>query len=199
MTTEEDFKAYVDALSNDEQEALGASLFLASTALIGADNDMTLRELLAMAKGLMAGSDALGPGFEPLISRGKIGAEQHKITLERELADLRQKLKQGLSAPELDAMKAKLDSMSSLIDQITPLLARARQAADKMPPAVRVAFDDFVAALLVRIAEASGGFLWWGEKISNEEREAARKLLDALGVSVRDPEVRKKFALDASA
>jgi hypothetical protein len=65
-----------------------------------------------------------------------------------------------------------------------------------MPDDVREAFDAHVAHLMLHVAEASGGFVWWLPRISLEESQAARVLLARLGCEVRDPEVRAKFKLD---
>lgn len=197
MTTDQDLSSFLSTLSTQDKEALGAALCLVGPAMCMADGSVSIRELIATIKAATAATETLGPGFESLAQHGKNGAEQIQLDLHRELVALKEKLASSSSAEDLLALKERVDTLSSVTSSFTPHFAKAREILDRMPPDLRGAFDDFLATMLLRVAEASGGFLWWGEKISEQEREAARTMIAAFGVSVRDPEVKKKFRLEA--
>jgi len=194
MSTTEAFSSFVEGLSTAEKETLGASLLLVAPALCMADDSITLRELIAATKGTIAGAETLGPGLGLLLDHGKNGADQFKLDMQRQLVALREKTG-GEQPSEQPETPARVESLGSVVDIFTPQLVKARTILEKMPADLRGSFDDYIATLLLRVAEASGGFLWWGEKINAQEREAAQGLLGALGVTVRDPETRKKFGL----
>jgi hypothetical protein len=192
MTLAEDFSAFTDTLSTAEQETLGASLLLAVSALCLADDEATIAELLATGRGAALGAERLGPGFEELIDWGKIGIDQACLDLKRQCLEDLHRSKGGL--PE--ARPGILTGYGDAIHIAAPHVASGQALVARMPPSIREPFEDFVARWLLHVAEASGGFLWWGEKISPAERDAARQLLSALGIVVRDPVIRQKFAID---
>jgi hypothetical protein len=197
MTTDHDLSSFLTTLSTEDKEALGAALCLVGPAMCMADGSISIRELIATIKAASAATETLGPGFENLVEHGKNGAEQLQLDMQRDLIAIKEKLASNPSAEELDAMKARTETFSSMTTMFAPHFIKAREILDRMPPDLRGAFDDFLATMLLRVAEASGGFLWWGEKISEQEREAARAMIAAFGISVRDPEVKKKFRLEA--
>jgi hypothetical protein len=192
MTLADDFTTFTDGLLPAEQATLGASLLLAVSAICLADDHLSLFELIATSQGTAAGLELLGPGFGELIERGKIGLDQAHLDLKRQCRDDLARLVSGSPAER----QAIVDRYGSALTLTAPHVASGQALIARMPPAIRVPFEDFLARWLLAVAEASGGFLWWGERVSAEERAAARTLVSTLGITIRDPEIRRKFAID---
>lgn len=198
MSIEEAFSAYIDGLTTDEREALGACLVMVPLAVSLADDDLTLREIFATGRGMGDGQQVFGPGFTTLIEHGRVGMKRFDADKQRELLELKQRLAAGPSAAELEVLATRASAMDTGLKVALPVVAQARPLLDRMDASLREAFDAYLVKLIVAVAEASGGFLWWGEKISQAEREGAQTLLGALGLTVSDAEARKKLGLGAA-
>lgn len=204
MTIAYDFSAFVDGLSTEEREALGGALQAALLAVSLADEDLSFFEIVAWAKGTLAGIDALGGGMSTLaecgaevLQREANGWKQQAVQLKKQIAAATKAANNEGGDLEGRSVEGEPPFFVTMLKLVGPIVDRGRPILEKMPPPVREAFEDNAAAMLVQVAEASGGFLWWGEKISAEERAVASKLFSMLGITVRDAEVRKKFGLDA--
>lgn len=69
-------------------------------------------------------------------------------------------------------------------------LLQLRDVLRQMPAELRERYHQFVLGMAVRLAAASGGFLWFGRPISDEEKIALRKIIIALGIEVKHEGLR---------
>jgi hypothetical protein len=191
------FETFLTELTPAELAALGAGVLLTGGLIAGADGKVSMRETLALGHSLLDGKRALGPAFTAKL----IPAAHHAIeAVDVEMVQARQRLQQAQAdrkaGKPLDAdTEAWLEAVSQPMGLVVPHFERARAVRARMPEPVQVAFDDHIAHLLVRVAEASGRLLWWGEQINEDERQVARDLIGRFGVEIRDPEIRQKFKL----
>jgi hypothetical protein len=199
MGLREDFDAFVKSLSDKEREALGGSISLSVVAMVWADEKASIRELIATVVGIAKGATEFGVAFsQGLIEPAGKVADELKAEIHAHLVDVKQSIANMRATGKVDPEASKrIEAIpSSVAALVAPRVAAGKAVLEKMPASIRPAFEDYVAHLLLRAAEASGGFLWWGQKISNDERKVAKEMLTTFGIVVRDPEVRKKFGLD---
>jgi tellurite resistance protein len=75
-------------------------------------------------------------------------------------------------------------------------LLQLRDVLRQMPQELRDRYHEFVLGMAIRLAAASGGFLWFGRPISEEEKIALRKIIIALGIEVKHEGLREFLESD---
>jgi hypothetical protein len=193
-TTAEAFTAYINTLTPEELGALGVSVMTALGEICIADDQVSFFELIAIGRGSFEGLETLGDGFSQMIDLGKDQIDQSEINARRKAIRARNK---GAEAAEGGGSTEGATVTENILERLQPQQALARGVIERMPAAAREPFEDVFSRWVLHVAEASGGFLWWGEKISPAERDAARKVFSTLGIVVRDPAIRKKFAIES--
>lgn len=153
-----DYELYADSLPEDERDALLGSIPLIIAMVAGADRQFQEEEVSAAIDQLLATVHVLGPEFRY----------------------------SGPAQREFDVIARRV--RHELHDDPSPRLVLLRSAVRKMPPALRERYQQFVERTCVAIATASGGFLGFGNPISEQEAIAMRKISAALDLSY-PPEV----------
>ncbi len=160
------FAEFAETLSDDERDTLFASIPMIIAMVAGADGEFDEFEV--------------GQAVDEMFEAGeKLGVEFHWST-----------------------------SAQAAFERISPMarnpkeagfhgrLLQLRDVLRKMEPDLRRRYEDFVLGMAVRVAAASGGFLWFGRPISEEEKIALRKIVIALGIHVENEGLRAFLEAD---
>jgi len=148
-----DYELFADSLPDEERDALLGSIPVIIAMIAGADQQFQEEEVGAAIDQLLATVTALGPEFRY----------------------------SGPAQREFDVISRRV--RHELHDDLSPRLVLLRSAVRKMPPELRERYKHFVEQTCVSIATASGGFLGFGNPISEQEAIAMRKIAAALELS----------------
>jgi hypothetical protein len=160
-----EFEAFAASLPTEERDVLLASVPMLIAMVAGADETFQEGELVAAVDALLESVGTLGDQF-----RHAPAAEQEFDTLARHVRR------------EIDR-----NDDSRLIT--------LRNAVRKMPSPLADRYRRFVGRVVVNIAEADGGFLWFGNPISEAEAIMIRRIVAALDVPI--PEHARALMDDA--
>jgi len=146
------FAEFAASLDEAHRAAFLGSVPTLIAMVAGADHDFDELEMQAAVDALVAAEQALGPEFR--------------------------------SSPEASAS---FDRLSARAREGDPLffaeqLAKVGAVVRELPDELRGVYQAFVHDMCLHLAAASGGFLWFGEAISEEEKVALRKIAAAIGV-----------------
>ena len=147
------YEAFADSLPNEERDALLGSIPLIIAAVAGADRQFQDEEVTAAIDQLLATVEILGPEF------------RYSGPAQREFDVIAQRVRHELH------------------DDLSEKLVVLRTVVRKMPDDLRHRYQDFVQRTCVAIATAAGGFLGFGNPISEQEAIALRKLAAALDLT----------------
>ena len=159
-------EAAAAALPDDQRDALLGASPTLIAAVAGADREFDDAEMLAVVDELLASETELGAAF------------RHSPAAEAAFDVLSKRAREG----------DKLELASAL--------ARIRPALAALPEAEAATFRAFVKKMAVHIASASGGFLGFGDPISEEEHAVLHRLVIALDLPLDDDE-REIFGMAA--
>lgn len=155
------FAEFAETITEDERDTLFASIPMIIAMVVGADGEFDELEV--------------GQAVDEMFEAGeKLGTEFHWSS-----------------------------SAQAAFERISPMarnpgeagfhgrLLNLRDVLRKMPVDLRKQYEDFVLGMSLRLAAASGGFLWFGRPISEEEKIALRKIIIALGIKVENEMLRE--------
>lgn len=148
-----DYELFADSLPEDERDTLLGSIPLIIAMVAGADRQFQEEEVGAAIDQLLATVKELGPEFRY----------------------------SGPAQREFDVISRRV--RHEIDDDMSPRLVLLRSAVRKMPPDLRERYKHFVEQTCVAIATASGGFLGFGNPISEQEAIAMRKIAAALDLA----------------
>lgn len=154
------FAEFAATLSDEERDTLFASIPMIIAMVVGADGEFDMIEVGAAVDEMFRAGEELGPEFH--WSTSAQGAFERISPMAR------------------DRKEANFHGR----------LLQLRDVLRDAPPELRKRYHDFVLGMAVRLAAASGGFLWFGRPISEEELIALRKIVIALGIRVEDERLR---------
>jgi len=160
------FAEFAATLSEDERDTLFASIPMLIAMIVGADGEFDAIEVGAAVEEMFAAGAVLGEEFHWSTSA--------QAAFERISPLARDQKEAGFHA----------------------YLLRLRDVVRKMPPALRTRYDEFVLGMSVRLAAASGGFLWFGRPISESEKIMLRRIVIGLGMNVQDEALRELLESD---
>lgn len=146
------FADFAAALNDEHREAFLGSIPVLIAMVVGADHEFDEAEMMAAVDALIAAEQALGPEF------------RHSPEAEASFALLSKNAREG-------------DALS-----FAGKLSRLGAVVRELPEPLRRQYQDFVHAMCLHLAEASGGFLWFSSAISEEERVALHKIAAAIGI-----------------
>lgn len=146
------------ALPDDQRDALFGAIPTLIAAVAGADREFDDQEMLAVVDELLASEVQLGASF------------RHSPAAEAAFDVLSKRAREG----------DKLELASAL--------ARIRPALNALPEEHADTFRNFVKRMAVHIASASGGFLGFGDPISEDEHAVLHRLVIALDLKLDDSE-----------
>ncbi|MFO0660347.1 MAG: hypothetical protein U0165_11030 [Polyangiaceae bacterium] len=160
------FHQFVQTLDDDQREALLSSVPMLAAMVVGADGDFDIDEMEATVDAMLAAADVLGDEFR--------WSEEAKKEFDHICASVRE----------------------GGVQNATARLSRLGEVVRLMPDELRHRYQDFVTAMVLHLAEASGGFLFFIDSVSEEEKIALRKIVAALGLKITDPLDRARLDLD---
>lgn len=148
-----ELERYALALPDADRQVLLSSIPLLIAMVVGADREFDELEMDAAVTALLQTAEQLGQAF-----RWSPEAQAEFDKLCRTARD------EGTMY-----FYQRLRALHDVVEVMPPLLADEYKA--------------FVREMCLALAEASGGFLWFGDRISDEERVALHKIALALGLS----------------
>ena len=160
------FAEFAQTLAEDERDTLFASIPMIIAMIVGADGEFDALEVGAAVEEMFAAGAVLGEEFH--WSTSAQAAFERISPLAREQREA----------------------------WFHPYLLRLRDVLRQMPPELRTRYDEFVLGMAVRLAAASGGFLWFGRPISESEKIMLRRVVIALGMNVQDEALRELLESD---
>lgn len=166
--TDGPFHQFADTLPEDERNALFASVPMLVAMVVGADGEFDDEEMLAVVDSLIAAAEVLGDEFR--------WTEPAK----NEFDKICQTVREGG------------------VENATARLMTLGQVVRKMPDDLRAKYQEFISAMCMHLAESSGGFLFFVDSVSEEEKIALRKIIAALGLKITDPLDRARLELLSS-
>lgn len=147
-----------NALPDDQRDALFGAVPTLIAAVAGADRVFDDAEMLAVVDELLASETELGASF------------RHSPAAEAAFDVLSKRAREG----------DKLELASAL--------ARIRPGLNALPTEHAETFRKFVKRMALHIASASGGFLGFGDPISEDEHAVLHRLVIALDLTLDDDE-----------
>lgn len=146
------FAAFAASLDDEHRAVFLGSVPLLISMVVGADHVFDELEMEAAVDALISAEEVLGTEFR--------------------------------TSPEA---RASFDRLSANAREGDPMLfagqlARLSAVVRELPDELRLRYQAFVHDMCLHLARASGGFLWFGEAISDDEKVALRKIAAALGV-----------------
>lgn len=146
------FADFAASLDDEHRAAFLGSVSMLIAMVVGADHEFDELEMAAAVDALIAAEKELGEVFR--------------------------------QSPEA---RESFDRLSASAREGDPLffagqLSRLGAVVRELPDDLRDRYRAFVHDMCLRLARASGGFLWFGEAISEEEKIALRKIAAAIGV-----------------
>ncbi|MBI2394758.1 MAG: hypothetical protein HYV09_34635 [Deltaproteobacteria bacterium] len=159
------FAEFAETLSDDDRDTLFASVPMIIALVVGADGEFDVIEVGAAVDEMFRAGDELGPDFHWSSSAQAAFERISPMARERQATNFHGRLLQ------------------------------LRDVLRQAPPDLRKRYHDFVLGMAVRLAAASGGFLWFGRPISEEETIALRRIVIALGIQVEDERLRALLEL----
>ncbi|MCC6649244.1 MAG: hypothetical protein IT374_27200 [Polyangiaceae bacterium] len=157
-------EAATAALPDHHRDALFGAIPTLIAAVAGADREFDDAEMLAVVDELLASERTLGAAF------------RHSPAAEAAFDALSRRAREG-------------DRL-----ELASALARIRPALAELPDELADLFRRFVKRMALHIASASGGFLGFGDPISDEERAVLHRLVIALDLPLEDAE-RASFGM----
>lgn len=155
------FAEFAETLTDDERDTLYASIPMIIAMVVGADGEFDEIEVGAAVDAMFEAGEKLGPEFH--------WSSSAQAAFER------------ISPMARDPKEAGFHGR----------LLSLRDVLRQMPAELRKRYEDFVVDMAVRLAAASGGFLWFGRPISEEEKIALRKIVIALGIKIENEALRE--------
>lgn len=146
------FAEFASRLDDDHRAAFLGSIPVLIAMVVGADRLFDELEMDAAVDALIAAEQTLGPEF------------RHSPEAQASFDRL------SLNAREGDALffAGQLARLGAVVRELSPELSER--------------YRSFVHDMCLHLAEASGGFLWFGEAISDDEKVALHRIAAALGV-----------------
>lgn len=160
------FAEFAETLSDEERDTLFASIPMIIAMIVGADGEFDAIEVGAAVDEMFAAGAILGEEFH--------WSKYAQAAFERISPLARNQKEAGFHA----------------------YLLNLRDVLRKLPPELRSRYDEFVLGMAVRLAAASGGFLWFGRAISESEKIMLRRIVIALGLNVQDEALRELLESD---
>lgn len=154
------FADFAETLTDDQRDTLYGSIPMIIAMVVGADGEFDELEVGAAVDEMFEAGEKLGPEFHWSTSA--------QAAFERISPMARNPAEAGFHGR----------------------LLQLRDVLRTMPDDLRKRYEDFVLGMAVRLAAASGGFLWFGRPISAEEKIALRKIVIALGIKVENQALR---------
>lgn len=155
------FAEFAETLNDEDRDTLFASIPMIIAMVVGADGEFDVIEVGAAVDAMFEAGEKLGTEFH--------WSSSAQAAFERISPMAREPGEAGFHGR----------------------LLQLRDVLRQMPPELRKRYEDFVLDMAVRLAAASGGFLWFGRPISEEEKIALRKIVIALGIRVENPALRE--------
>jgi len=155
------FAEFAETLSDEERDTLYASIPMIIAMVVGADGEFDAIEVGAAVDAMFDAGEKLGSEFH--------WSSSAQAAFER------------ISPMARDPKEAGFHGR----------LLQLRDVLRQMPAELRKRYEDFVVDMAVRLAAASGGFLWFGRPISEEEKIALRKIVIALGIKIENEALRE--------
>jgi hypothetical protein len=129
-------------------------------------------------------------GSVPMLIAMVAGADREFDELEMEAAVdalLAAERELGVEFRQSPEARSSFDRLSATAREGDPLffagqLSRLGAVVRELPDDLRNRYRAFVHDMCLHLAAASGGFLWFGEAISEDEKVALRKIAAAIGV-----------------
>lgn len=160
------FAEFAETLTDEERDTLYASIPMIIAMVVGADGEFDAIEVGAAVDAMFEAGEKLGPEFH--------WSSSAQAAFERISPDARNPKDAGFHGR----------------------LLQLRDVVRQMPPELRKRYEGFVLEMAVRLAAASGGFLWFGRPISEEEKIALRRIVIALGINVENEALREFLESD---
>lgn len=160
------FAEFAQTLSDEERDTLFASIPMLIAMIVGADGEFDAIEVGAAVEEMFAAGAVLGEEFHWSSSA------QHAF--------------ERISPLARDQKEAGFHGY----------LLALRDVIRQMPAEMRARYDEFVLGMAVRLAAASGGFLWFGRPISESEKIMLRRIVIALDMRVQDEALRELLESD---
>lgn len=155
------FAEFAKGLSEEDRDTLFASIPMIIAMLVGADGEFDAIEVGAAVDEMFAAGAVLGEEFH--------WSSSAQAAFERISPMARNQREAGFHG----------------------YLLALRDVLRQMPTELREKYQDFVLGMAVRLAAASGGFLWFGRPISEEEKIMLRRIVIALEMNVQDEALRE--------
>jgi tellurite resistance protein len=160
------FFEFSKTLDDDQRDALFSSVPMLVAMVVGADGEFDDYEMEATVDALLAAAEVLGDEF------------RWSEAAKREFDHITKSVREGG------------------VENATGRLSRLGQVVRLLPDDLRHRYQDFITAMVMHLAESSGGFLFFIDSVSEEEKIALRKIVVALGLKITDPLDRARLDLD---
>lgn len=154
------FAEFAEPLAEDERDTLFASIPMIIAMVAGADGEFDELEVGAAVDAMFEAGETLGEEFH--WSASAQAAFERISPMARNPGDA------GFHGR----------------------LLQLRDVLRQMPADLRKKYNDFVLGMALKIAMASGGFLWFGRPISEAEKVALRKIIIALDIKIEHEGLR---------
>jgi hypothetical protein len=129
-------------------------------------------------------------GSVPMLIAMVVGADREFDALEMEAAVdvlIAAEKELGVEFRHSPEARSAFDRLSATAREGDPFffaaqLSRLGAVVRELPEDLRERYRTFVRDMCLHLAKASGGFLWFGEAINEDEKVALRKIAAAIGV-----------------
>lgn len=167
-----DFEQFANQLNDEDRGALFSAVPFLTAMVAHADGHYSFQEKVARWKTFLKTKTDIDPSFVSKEAIADIDAHLKKV--HQELAAL----------PEEKAES-----------RIREELGKIRRILRRMPKSVKGRYEDFLLEECLGVAQASRGFLWVGDVISEQEKDVLHLIISELQLSVESRELRELLEL----